>query len=167
MKKNERELIRQLVIGSISEEDFLKSFTVNLVENSNYFKQLLESAYDEKDDDAVARLIYIGSVFNLFTEEHVQILCKLMESKWHEQHEDIATIFEFLKSPKSIESLYKAAITEFEYLDYDENYALAVKCIWALGQINTVQSRQKLELLSKSDNEIISKNAIKQLKCKA
>lgn len=30
-----------------------------------------------------------------------------------------------------------------------------MKCIWALGDINTVDSRKKLEVLSQSENRII------------
>lgn len=49
------------------------------------------------------------------------------------------------------------------FLEFDEAFALAVKCIWALGDINTPESREKLRLLSQSDNEIIRDNAINQL----
>lgn len=89
-----------------------------------------------------------------------------MKEPWHHQHEDIATLLDFLKSPNSIECLYKITLTEFEYLSYDDSYALALKCIWALGNINTEESKQKLELLSKSENEIIRQNARKQLERK-
>ena len=164
MTQNERELIGKLMSDSISDRGFLENFTVNIAENPNYFRQLLKEAYDEKNSYDVDYLIYIGFTFNLFTEEYVEILCKLIEASWHEQHENIATLFQFLKSTKSIESLYKTAITHFEYLDYDDSYALAVKCIWALGDINTIEARKKLELLSESDNEIIRNNALKQLK---
>lgn len=59
---------------------------------------------------------------------------------------------------------YKTALTKFDYLDFDEAYALAVKCIWALGDINSEDSRRKLELLTEFQNEIIRDNAIKQLR---
>ncbi|MHC1748011.1 MAG: hypothetical protein AB9856_06410 [Cellulosilyticaceae bacterium] len=163
MTQKERELIRQLIRKSVSKEYFLENFTVNVSDDSDYIKQLLEIAYDEKEAYDIDYLLYIGFTFKLFTEEYIEILCKLIESMWHEQHENIAGIFQFLKSPQSIESLYKTVITQFEYLDYDESYALAVKCIWALGNISTSESKKKLQLLSESDNEIISENAIKQL----
>ncbi|GAA0075629.1 hypothetical protein UT300005_00070 [Clostridium sp. CTA-5] len=127
MTQKERELIRQLIKKSVSKEYFLENFTVNVLDNSNYIKQLLESAYDEKEAYYVDYLLHVGFTFKLFTEEYIEILCKLIESIWHEQHENIAGIFQFLKSPQSVESLYKTAITQFEYLDYDEGYALAVK----------------------------------------
>lgn len=166
MTQKERELIRQLIRKSVSKEYFLDNFTFNVLDNSKYIKQLLETAYNEKEAYDVDYLLHVGFVFKLFTEEYIEILCKLIESGWHEQHENIAGILQFLKSPQSIESLYKTAITQFEYLDYDESYSLAVKCIWALRNINTEESKQKLELLFKSENEIIRQNAIKQLERK-
>ena len=147
MTQKERELIRQLIKKSVTKEYFLENFTVNVLDNSNYIKQLLEIAYDEKEAYDVDYLLHVGFTFKLFAEEYIEILCKLIQSIWHEQHENIAGIFQFLKSPQSIESLYKTAITQFEYLDYDESYALAVKCIWALGDINTIESKKKLEPL--------------------
>lgn len=72
-------------------------------------------------------------------------------------------IFQKLKSPITIESLYKVAITQFDYLDYDESYALGVKCVWALGAINELESRKRLEALALVDNEIIRGCAIEQL----
>ena len=86
-----------------------------------------------------------------------------MNESWHFQHENIASIFQKIKSPKTTDSIYKAAHTQFEYLEYDEAFALAVKCVWALGDIHTPESREKLELLAQSEEEIIRTNAIYQL----
>lgn len=163
MKDNERILIDKLIGEGITDQQFLKEFPVDILSNLDYFKNLLEVAYDEKNERDIDYLFYIGYTFNLFKEKDVDYLCKLVKEPWHHQHEDIATLFDFLKSPNSIECLYKTTLTEFEYLSYDDSYALAVKCIWALGNINTEESKQKLELLSKSENEIIRQNAIKQL----
>jgi len=37
------------------------------------------------------------------------------------------------------------AITEHPYLEYDEAKALAVKCIWALGALGSVEAVEKLK----------------------
>lgn len=163
MTNKERDTIKKLMTKLITEEEFTKKFSVDISMNPGYVGELLEIAFNEANSDDVEYALFIGFTFNVFSEDYVGILCKLIEAKWHYQHENIAMIFQKLKSPNSIESLYKTAITEFEYLDYDESYALAVKCIWALGNINTDGSRKKLELLSQSENEIIRDNAIKQL----
>lgn len=163
MTNFEREMVEKLMIKSISETEFINGFTVDIIQNRNYVKELLEEAYNNKDADDVDYSLFIGFSFNQFREDYLNILCKLIESSWHFQHENIARILQKLKSPNSIESLYKTALLQFDYLDFDESYALAVKCIWALGDINTIESRKKLEMLSLLDNEIIRDNAIKQL----
>lgn len=163
MTNAERELVNFLMRKSISNEDFRNRFTVDVVRNPNYIIQLLEIAYTEKNSDDVENAMFIGFVFNLFTEEFITILSKLIGEPWHYQHEDIAMIFQKLKSPQTIECLYKTALTRFEYLEFDEAFALAVKCIWALGDINTPESREKLKLLAQSENEIIKNNATNQL----
>jgi len=48
------------------------------------------------------------------------------------------------------------AITEHPYLEYDEAKALAVKCIWALGALGSAEAVEKLKLLARSNNFIIS-----------
>lgn len=163
MIEKERELVKNFIANSLSKEQFLNSFTVDILNNHGYIINLLEEAYKEKDANDVDYLLYLIFTFDLVTEEYIDLLIKLMYAPWHYKHEDIATIFQSFKFPQTVECLYKTAITEFEYLDYDESYALAVKCIWALGAIKTDDSRKKLEVLSQSENEIIRDNAIKQL----
>lgn len=51
------------------------------------------------------------------------------------------------KAPESVDAIYTTIFSHFEYLDYDDSFALARKCIHALGDINTAYSREKLELL--------------------
>lgn len=155
-------LIEQLMCNSISKADFLQHFTADVVQNPNYVLKLLGQAYTEKRAEEVEYSLFIGFSFDLFTKDYVGILCNLIKSDWHVQHENIAMILQKLKSPASIESLYHWAITPLDYLDYDDSYALAVKCIWALGDINTGESRRKLKLLAESDNEIIRNNVLQQ-----
>ncbi|CDG89183.1 HEAT repeat domain-containing protein [Xenorhabdus bovienii] len=69
--------------------------------------------------------------------------------------------YEFLFS---VDALYQVSNFELDYLDFDDSYALAVKCIWGLGDIGTPEALEKLKILSISDNEIIKENAINQLK---
>ena len=83
---------------------------------------------------------------------------------WHTQHENIASILQELKAPESVDCLYQAAVVDLDYLDYDEAYALAVKCAWALGAIRTEQAKEKLHMLAKSENPVKRDAALYQLK---
>lgn len=161
---SEKQLVMELWEKKISKDQFLEVFTVDVTQKPGYVKKLLEEAYLHHDADDVDLTLSIGFSFELFNDDFLEILCKLIRSSWHYQHENIAIILQRLKSPYSIEYLYQTALTQFEYLDFDDAYALAVKCIWGLGDINTKESRQKLKLLSKSDNNIIRDNALYQLK---
>jgi len=164
MTKKERELLHNLMTRAIPLEVFMKDFTVDISKNPRYICGLLETTLVEQEANDVEYLLTAIFHFKLFIEDYVDILCKLADETWHFQHENIASIFQKIKSPKTVECLYKTTLTQFDYLEFDDSFALAVKCIWALGDINTVESRKKLELLTQSGNEIISKNAIYQLK---
>jgi hypothetical protein len=91
------------------------------------------------------------------------MLSKLLLEEWHYRHEDITTILQDLKSPKSSDALYDRALVKPVYMNYDESYSLARKCIHALGDINTEYSRDKLILLAASDIPIVKEKAEKQL----
>ncbi|MDC0762142.1 hypothetical protein POF51_15660 [Brevibacillus sp. AG] len=161
MNQELRILIKKLIGGEITGLEFLDLFMGN-IELTSYFDKLLEVICREKNKDDLGLLFYIGFTFDLFDERHLEMLNQLITEAWHKAHEDIAGLLQYFQSNSSVESLYKAALTKFEYLHYTN--ALAVKCIWALGDMNTPESKEKLELLSKSKEKEIKKNALHQLK---
>ena len=163
MTDKERDLLHKLMTRAVTPEAFKTSFTVDISKNPGYIRELLEIALFQNEADDVEYLLIAIFRFKLFVEEYVDVLCKLMNETWHFEHEDIASLFQSIKSPKTIDCLFNAAQTQFQYLEFDEAFALAVKCIWALGDINTIESREKLKLLALSENKIIRDNAIYQL----
>lgn len=163
MIEEQKALIKLLIVKSITKEEFMNKFGVNNENMIQFITKNLEKSYEEKNAEEVGLLLYIIFEYDLFSEQYVDILCKLLYSKWHYEHENIAMIFDKLKSANTIKALYDTASTKFEYLDYDDSYALAVKCIWGLGKMNTNESKEALEKLTKSDIEVISKNAKEQL----
>ena len=49
----------------------------------------------------------------------------------------------------------RAALTRLPYVDYDNGYALARKCTWALADIGTVDAQERLrQLASCEDPEV-------------
>lgn len=83
---------------------------------------------------------------------------------WHYGHEWIAEVFKLLKSPKTVQALYDSCLKEYKYLDYDFGHnSLRLKCIWALGEINTPEAREKLELLTHSDDKVTRERSIQML----
>lgn len=123
----------------------------------------MEEAIVHEEADNVEDLLLVGFELNLFDTSWTSILCNLLELKWHYQHENIARVLQNLKSPKSVEFLYRTALDKFDYLAYNNSTALAIKCIWALGDINTRKAKEKLQLLEQNGETTIRENATKQL----
>jgi len=144
-------------------KEFMKNFTVDVTKKPEYVLQLLENAYDEKNATDVEHSLEIVNMFDLVSKEYSILLMKLLESDWHTAHENIVCILQKLKLPETIDCLYSTALKRLDYLEYDNFFALAVKCIWALGEINNQKAKEKLELLAKSSNKIIKENALMQL----
>lgn len=162
MNENERLLIKKRMKKELSDKEFLELFTTNIEENTDYFDKLLFKICTEKNGRDLDLLFYIGFLFDLFEERHLDILNNLIVEDWHYIHENIGILLQYFKSNSSVDSLYEAVLIKFEYLSYTD--ALAVRCIWALGDINTLESKEKLELLSKSKDKVIKTNAKEQLK---
>jgi hypothetical protein len=92
--------------------------------------------------------------------DYTDFLLQLLDEKWHISEEDIISVLELIKDPKSVDKLYEVAINIPEY---DEMRAIAKKCMWALSAIRTPQAIQKLRMLEKADDPIIKENAAFQL----
>jgi hypothetical protein len=84
------------------------------------------------------------------------VFCKLLKEEWHYTHEDIVTMLAEIKDPSSVTCLFEMSL---RIPNYDDARSLAKKCIWALRAIGTLEARTKLELLSKSDDKLIRKEA--------
>lgn len=163
MTDDQIELIHQLMRDQLSEEEFAELFFKTEDNKSSFILKFLENAFLRKNGDDVEYCMYVAFVFDLFSLEYVPILIKLLAEDWHIKHEDIAGLLQEFRRPEAIGVLYKTALRKFKYLEYNDSSALAVKCIWALGDIETKAAKAKLELLAKSDNEIIRDNAVYQL----
>ncbi|BBM57267.1 hypothetical protein JMUB4039_1245 [Leptotrichia trevisanii] len=157
MKKIDLKKLEDLMIKNykkqISFQELQKNFFLNDIERIKYIKSELEKAYVEKNEKNVNILILAIFVFNLYSEDFIDILCKLSKKEWHERHEDIAIYFMEMELPSTVECLYELAISDFEKYRWDDNFALVRKCCFALGDINTPKAKEKLELLANNLNE--------------
>ncbi len=99
-----------------------------------------------------------------FGAECAEVLCELILQDWHMQHENIAMVLQNLRLPGTVDCLYRAALVEFPYLDYDESYALGVKCLYALQAIGSDDAKAKLGLIAGGDNPVLAENAQRLLR---
>lgn len=68
-------------------------------------------------------------------------------------------ILEHFKHENVTSVIFNTAERKFDYLEYDDAYALGVKCVWALFKIGSATAIEKLHILAKSRNLIIRKRA--------
>lgn len=120
----------------------------------------MEASLEIKDSDNVECLLIFGSVFG-FTQDCADILCRLLIQDWHTSHENIARELKVFKYPGAVDYLFKAALTHYQYIASE--YALGVKCIYALYEIGTDNAREKLQLLIEVDVPEMSELAARLL----
>ncbi|MFF3788387.1 HEAT repeat domain-containing protein [Streptomyces sp. NPDC001933] len=125
--------------------------------------RLLRDARERRDADDVAMALIVKAAAGASGEEFLEPLTELFPAEWHRDHEDIVSMLGKLRSPRTVPTLVLATHWVPEHLDWDENRALAVKAIWALGAIPVAEARAALEGLRDDENEIIRENAVKQL----
>jgi hypothetical protein len=96
--------------------------------------------------------------------QHLQLLIELVPADWHQQHENIVTMLGGLRTPEAVGALQHAATWVPDYLEYDENRALATKAIWALGGTPGAGAERALAQLRESDDEVVREEAQAQLR---
>lgn len=99
-----------------------------------------------------------------FSPEYKSILRRLSGEEWHISHEDIVSALDKLRDIDAVDVLYNATQIIPSHLDFDDARALAVKAIWALGNLGTAAAKEKLEMIAGAEHPILRANAFKQLR---
>lgn len=150
--------------GLFNRDDYFDNYWDKFPEGEHLqFKKetlsLLKNNVTNKDEKGLANTLAVLSTDGA-DSDYTDILLQLLDEKWHISEEDIISVLELIKDPKSVNKLYEVAL---DVPDYDEMRAIAKKCIWALSAVNTPEAVQKLKLLTKVDDPIIKENAIFEL----
>ncbi|WP_233631624.1 MULTISPECIES: hypothetical protein [unclassified Kosakonia] len=157
---NKKALILELMMKQINLSEFLCQFGDGSGE-LDLCKELT-LAREAKDAELVDLLLYLSAVVK-FDYYDVDILNQLLTDPWHQKHEEIVRLLDHYRQPSSVNPLYKAALLNLDYRDYDEDFILANKCIRALEKIQDQNAIEKMELLASADNELIRQYAQKHL----
>ncbi|MHA0983951.1 hypothetical protein ACR9GO_15165 [Kosakonia cowanii] len=157
---NKKALILKLMIKQINLSEFLCQFGDGSGE-LDLCKELT-IAREAKDAELVDLLLYLSAVVK-FDYYDVDILNQLVTDPWHQKHEEVVRLLDHYRQPSSVNPLYKAALFNLDYRDYDEDFVLANKCIRALEKIQDQNAIEKMELLAGADNELIRQYAQKHL----
>lgn len=166
MSEETKKLLILLTSGRITKEEFIREYSNDKRVDKEYCFDLLKQAVNDKDDEKVEEAIVVGSALNCFSNGFSEVFCELLLSDWHYKHEDIARILQDLKDPSTVDCLYDASQLRFEYLDYDDTYQFARRCIKVLSAIDNEEAINKLQLLTNSNIPEIKQYAIKELEYK-
>lgn len=162
-------LIISWIKREITKSDFLKGYTEltnQHIIDDNYCLGLITEAAENKDADKLEEALTIGFTIKAFSTDFSKILCRVLQENWHYSHENIASILKDLQDPSTVSYLFEAAQLNFEYLEYDDTYQFARKCIKALAAIDDEEAIGMLRALLRSKNPHIGEYAAKELRYK-
>ena len=162
MNMYDRKLLNGFFKGKFSKNQVVEKFDLDGLTPDVFISKEIESASNKENADELEDAI---TLIFIFDEKNIPIakLNSLLLEHWHYRHEDIASLLQDAKSESSVDYLYKSIKQKYNYLMFDDSCALAVKCIWGLGDINNEASILKLLKLCKSDINVIRDNASAQL----
>lgn len=154
MDEQHIDLILRLTQQEASEGELFDTLGWTAGQQAARVADLLTHALEEHDADAVEMGVMLAYHFGLSTA-FTDIFTHLLAEDWHIKHEDLAFALGKLKATQAIQPLYEAAQTTHDYLAYDDNEALASKCIRALEQIQSPESLQRLWQLAEHERDFI------------
>ncbi|WP_414942937.1 hypothetical protein [Amycolatopsis sp. cmx-11-32] len=124
--------------------------------------RLLQNSVADKSSVDLEAALIVCNAFGVGME-HYGLLAGLVSADWHQQHESAVAMIGSLRIPESVSVLRHAAIWVPDYLDWDENRALATKAIWALGGTPGLEAKNVLLELYDIGDEIVREEAKGQL----
>jgi hypothetical protein len=163
MKQETKLLIETLYSGSISNDECIELYFPSGKFDENFCLLLLETGLQEQDYDVVEEAVVVLVASGQVSKRFTNVLCNLLLSDWHYKHEDIAMLLKEIRDPETVDCLYRATQMQFEYLDYDDTYQFARKCIKALAAIDNEAGITKLRSLAASETTVIADYAKKEL----
>ncbi|OJU74569.1 MAG: hypothetical protein BGO09_02965 [Bacteroidetes bacterium 47-18] len=158
--------ITDVALGKLSKAKFLEMNNIDAIDIPGIVGNQLNEAVKCKNASKVDIGMVLGFLYDAFPDDINVTLCELLVSDWHHKHEDIAMLLKKLKSPETVDCLYKAAELQFKYLDYDDTYQFVRKCIKAISAIGNSNAIEKLKLLANSIVSEIAGYAKKELSYK-
>lgn len=160
MTSQENGMILMLATKELAPDRFLAIFRGGV--DQGVVSVLLREALASEESDDVECALLAGFVFG-FVVADIDILLELLAKPWHYRHEDIVSALADFSTPQTVDGLYRATQWVPDYLSYDEGRALAVKAIWALGQIDDERASIALDKLALDAHTGIASAAVEQI----
>ena len=129
------------------------------VKNSKEINKIKEAIKDKNEDSLNA--LYYG--LEETDDGYFEILLTLFNEEWHNLHRNIVYELQRLKNPKAIDALYKVIVNGRKFLPKREYFWVYSRAVWALADIGTVASKEKLVNLKNFTNKDVVLLAQKRL----
>jgi hypothetical protein len=166
LTEEQRQLISQFIDGDILADELIESLGPTPLDIPSLLIALLESAVasgNAEEAEGAFALIYSFKNDKAFRKQAVPLLISLLQMEGHYRHEDIVSVLQRAKDARAVNAIYDTTLSTYEYLNYDDSFALARKCTWALADTGNEEAYQKLQLLAANSNAQIAGYARKRI----
>jgi len=160
---NNESLLKRFYAREISIDQYVQMYYSGRSPTDDLLLETFANAIYKKDAYLVEDIVVLLSSKYFTNSKFTTSLCELLLVNWHFKHEDIVSLLANIKDPNSVNYLYEATKLSLGYLEFDDTYQLARKCIKALAVIASNRAIDKLRLISNSDIEVIAGYAKKEL----
>jgi hypothetical protein len=163
MTPEQRALVVELSLGRISAAEFVKRAGFDPLAESDFVPHALKASLESRSNDELACVMLLAFRYELLKPELAPLLAELLLEPWHRSHENLAYTLQQLRDPRTAPALADAGLVKHDYLAYDNSYALARKCCWALADIGTAEAHGYLERLASNPDPVIAGYARERL----
>lgn len=120
----------------------------------------IKKAIEISDITIVDELFYL---LEPTSPDYLEILLSLLPKYWQTFHHDVLLELQRLKNIKAIDSVYNSIIEREHEFEKLKNTWFYHRAIWILADIGTIESKNKLLLLTNVENQGIKLSAQKRL----
>lgn len=150
MTPAQRDAISKFVLEKAPLQSLFNALGTDPQTNDAFVAEALQRAIDSNNPQDVEAVVSLTWIFGPH-EQWAPLLAKLLELDWHCSHEEIANALQDLRDPTTVDALFRVAQKRHAYLAYNDNYALTVKCVWALHDVGTDAAIERLKQLAMTE----------------
>lgn len=140
--------------------DFLAGFDIDI--NDVPADTVTELSRCDLSYESIEAWCQVGYHFGK-SQRATPIIAALLRRDDHEGHEALADALQDLRNPQTVECLLDRINRRLPYLVYNDDFALAYKCVWALHDIGTPAAITALTEICQDPREDIAEKAVERL----
>lgn len=163
LTKEQKGLLLDFCSGEISKSELVDRYPDDL-SDEDHLKKLYSKVLEAESGKDLEYAVMLEPIFFNSVESREKYYVQFAHSDWHRIHEPLALVFlERIASDNCVEAIYHIATSSLSYLSDEDNESLSVQCTYALSNVETPKSVEKLQLLAQSDNDLIRSEATQRL----